>query len=158
MRQRISVCTSGTVTVIPVLRDAPMEPVMNITSVGTIGQVTGGTANPATTVARIKAAASTNATSVKTTPANIYGGILCNTTASNLFFKIYNKASAPTVGTDTPFFTVMVPANNTVELNLVADLGTRVSAGLAYAITGAVADSDTSAVTADAMHGCLIYA
>lgn len=158
MRQRVSVYSSGTVTAIPVLRDAPMEPVMNITSVTTIGQVTAATANPGTTLARVKAVAGTNATSVKTTAGNLYGGLLCNTTGSNLFFKFYSKSSAPTVGTDTPFFTTMVPANGVVELNIAADIGLRFASGIAYAITGAVADSDTTAVTADAVHGCLLYA
>lgn len=158
MRQRVSVYSSGTVTVIPVLRDAPMEPVINLTSINTIGQVTAGVASTGTTVARVKAAAGTNATSVKGSSGNLYGGLLCNTTASNLFFKFYNKASAPTVGTDTPYFTAMVPANGVVELNLAADIGLRFATGLAYAITGAVGDSDTTSVAADAMHGCLVYA
>lgn len=158
MRQRVSVYSSGTVTVIPVLRDAPMEPVINITTVTTIGQVTAGVGGNGTSLARVKAVAGTNATSVKGSAGNLYGGVLCNTTASNLFFKFYNKASAPTVGTDTPYFTAMVPANGVVELDLAADIGTRFSTGLAYAITGAVADSDTTSVAADAMHGCLIYA
>jgi hypothetical protein len=161
MRQRVSVYTSGTVNVIPVLRDAPMEPVINITSVGSItqiGQISAAVASNSTTLVRVKAAATTNATSVKTTAGNLYGGILSNTTASNLFVKFYNKASAPTVGTDTPYFTTMVPANGVIELNLVADIGVRFATGIAYAITGAVADSDTTAVTADAIHGCLVYA
>lgn len=157
MRQRVSVYSSGTVTVIPVLRDAPMEPVINITSVTTIGQVTSAAANPGTLAGRVKATAGTNATSVKTGAGNLYGVLLSNTTASNLFFKFYNKSNAPTVGTDTPYFTAMVPANGVVAFDPAADMGLRFSIGIAYAITGAVADSDTTAVTADAVHGCLIY-
>ena len=40
-----------------------------------------------------------------------------NTTASNKYLKLYNKATAPTVGTDTPFKTYLIPPNSTLAIN-----------------------------------------
>jgi hypothetical protein len=104
---------------------------------------------------RIKAAASTNATSVKNSGGQVYGWYLYNNTSSAKFFKLYNKASAPSVGSDTPFFTVSIPANGgtNIEFSMGVPLGT----GIAYAITTGIADSDTGAVSADDVHGVLLY-
>lgn len=107
------------------------------------------------TVARVKAAGSTNATSVKGSAGQIYGWYLYNKTTTEKYFKVYNKASAPTVGTDTPAFTLPVPPNggSVHEFTMGIPLGT----GIAYAITGAVADSDTTAVAAEDVHGFLLW-
>lgn len=107
------------------------------------------------TVTRIKSAATTNATSVKASAGQVYGWYLYNNTASAKFFKVYNKASAPTVGTDTPAFTVPIPANGgtNIEFSMGVPLGT----GIAYAITGAITDADTTATAADDVHGALLY-
>jgi hypothetical protein len=107
------------------------------------------------TVARVKAAASTNATSVKASAGQIYGWYLYNKTTTEKYFKVYNKASSPTVGTDTPAFTIPIPPNggSVHEFTMGIPLGT----GIAYAITGAVADSDTTAVAAEDVHGFLLW-
>jgi hypothetical protein len=125
----------------------------------TVGTTNGVTPVPAAsggpTLARVKAAASTNATSLKGSAGQLYGYALFNNTASAKFVKIYNKASAPTVGTDTPAFTIIVPASGgaNVEWSMGIPLGT----GVAYAITGAVADSDTTSTAADDVHGLILY-
>jgi hypothetical protein len=104
---------------------------------------------------RIKSGASTNATSVKGSAGQVYGWYLYNNTSSAKFVKLYNKASSPTVGTDTPLFTIPLPANGgaNVEFSLGIPFGT----GIAYAITGAIADSDTTSTAADDVHGVLLY-
>lgn len=107
------------------------------------------------TVQRVKAAASTNATSVKASAGQIYGWALFNNTATAKFFKVYNKASAPTVGTDTPAFTVIIPASG--GTNISWDNGLPLGTGIAFAITGAVADSDTTSTAADDVHGVVLY-
>lgn len=104
---------------------------------------------------RVKAAASTNATSVKASAGQVYGWYLYNNTASAKFLKLYNKASAPTVGTDTPLFTVGVPANG--GTNIEFSMGVPFGTGIAYAITTGVADSDTGATSAEDVHGLLLY-
>lgn len=107
------------------------------------------------TVQRVKAAASTNATSVKASAGQVYGYALFNNTASARYVKLYNKASSPNVGTDTPAFTIIVPANG--GANVAWQLGVPFGTGIAFAITGGVADSDTTAVSADDVHGLLLF-
>jgi hypothetical protein len=106
-------------------------------------------------LARVAAAASTNATSTKASAGQLYGYALYNNTAAAKFFKFYNKASSPTVGTDTPVFTVIIPASS--GANIEWSTGIPFATGIAYAITNLVADSDTTAVAANDVHGFFIY-
>ena len=56
-------------------------------------------------------AATTNATSLKATPGSL-GSIICGNIGTTVaYLKLYNKASAPTVGTDVPVHTIMIPGN-----------------------------------------------
>lgn len=118
-----------------------------------IGALAAGTANignvgisPATSH-NLNAAATTNATSVKTSAASLYSLFATNTGAAVRYLKLYNKASAPTVGTDTPVLTIPIPAGGFVNPPLGA-MGIRFATGLAFAITTGAADSDTAAVSA----------
>jgi hypothetical protein len=106
--------------------------------------------------ARIASAASTNATSVKPAPGTLYGIHVHNTSAAAKFLKLYNKASAPTVGTDTPVLTVPIAAGVSRDINF-GDIGLAFSLGIAYAITNLVADSDTTVVAANDVVGGLQY-
>lgn len=115
---------------------------------------------PATTStlsrARIMAAATTNATSVKATAGTIKTIFLHNNTASAKFLKVYAKATAPTVGTDVPIATLTIPANGPLNLPL-NEPGFPVATGIAIAITGAVADSDTTVLAANDVTGFILY-
>jgi hypothetical protein len=92
-------------------------------------------------------AASTNATSLKVSAGQIYGFSISNANTSARYFKIYNKASAPTVGTDTPIMTVQVPGNGTVIRAF--PVGLALGTGIAWAATGGIADGDTTAIGAN---------
>lgn len=105
--------------------------------------------------ARVAAAASTNATNVKNAAGQVYGYALYNGNAAARFVKFYNKASAPTVGTDTPVLTIILPAGG--GANVEWSKGIPFATGISYAITGAVADSDTTAVSANDVHGIILY-
>lgn len=99
---------------------------------------------------KLVSAASTNATSIKTSAGQLYNVQAFNTNASARFLKIYNKASAPTVGTDTPVATYLIPGNASgsgcvIEISN----GLALNAGLAIAITGGIADNDTTAIGAN---------
>lgn len=95
--------------------------------------------------ARLLAAAnSTNATSVKASAGDLFKIRL--SAAAAVFLKLYNKASAPTVGTDTPVMTIALTVGMN-EINF--DEGHYFSTGIAYALTGAAADADTTAVAAN---------
>jgi hypothetical protein len=94
----------------------------------------------------LSSAATTNATSVKASAGTVRKIICNNTVASDRFLKFYNKASAPTVGTDTPILTLTLPAS-TKNIQLPLD-DHYFSTGIAFAITGAAADADTTAIAA----------
>lgn len=97
------------------------------------------TANVATTALTT---ASTNAAVVVNAARTLYGMVLSNPTATPAYLKLYNKATTPTVGTDVPVATYPIPANSTVSDGY--PWGFRFSAGISYAVTGGIADNDTS--------------
>jgi hypothetical protein len=112
----------------------------------------------ASTTHKLISAATTNATSVKASQGVISGGSLTNTNAATRYFKLYNKASAPTVGTDTPTFTITLIPNVPVNLgDFVGACGYRMSTGVAYAITGGQADNDATAIGAGDVVVNLLY-
>lgn len=108
--------------------------------------VTGGTTLPVTpTTTFTNSAATTNATLIKSTAGSLWSISASNTNAAARFLKLYNKAVAPTVGTDTPVLTMPLPPG-TVTVVHGGSNGIRFSAGIALAITASAADSDTTAV------------
>jgi len=99
-------------------------------------------------------AASTNATSAKASAGTVYSMIARNNTANVVYLKLYNKASAPTVGTDTPVITLPIPPNTTAGiLDRQLSNGWYFSTGIAYALTTGAADADTGAVGAGDVTG-----
>ena len=119
---------------------------------GTIGASTSVTG---TSIAKVLSAATTNATSTKTSAARLYGYHLVNTTASVKYFRIYNKASAPVVGTDSPALVLPIPANGSVLIDHTVPV--TLATGLAYSITGASPDLDATAVAVGDVVGHLLY-
>lgn len=115
--------------------------VLNSPFINTTPNVASSYAHSLTTVA------TTNATSVKTGAGNILELSATNIGTSMIFIKLFNKASAPTVGTDIPIVIIPVAAG-TVAAYEFGHLGKRFNAGIAYAITANAADSDTTAITA----------
>lgn len=105
------------------------------------------TKRPTPTQSFINSAATTNATSIKASAGTVFGIICNNNGAAVAFVKFYNKASAPTVGTDVPVFWIAVPAGGQAEFNCGA-YGHQFGTGIALAITNLVADTDTTAVAA----------
>lgn len=100
---------------------------------------------PATNTCRLlSAAASTNGTSCKASAGAIKSIQGYNAKASAVYLKFYNKASSPTVGTDTPVKTIYLPASSAFVFDFPA--GYSFATGIAYALTGAAADADTTAL------------
>lgn len=121
-----------------------------VTSVSAV--VNAGTpAVPATPII-INSAASTNGQLILTGTSGLHALYATNIGATAAFVKLYNKATAPTVGTDTPAMIIPVPAAVSgvpgVATLPIGFAGFRFALGLGLAITGAVADSDTTAVAA----------
>jgi hypothetical protein len=94
---------------------------------------------------------------VKGSSCNLYAFQATNLAASARFVKLYNKGSAPTVGTDTPLLTVAIPAGQSVSLSS-ADLGATFTLGLGIAATQAIADADTTLAAANEVVTNIFYA
>lgn len=106
-----------------------------------------GQAADALTPYKLVSAASTNATSVKSSAGTVHMVSAQNANASPRYLKLYNKASAPTVGTDTPVQVYMLPAGGGIALEIGSGLD--FSTGIALALTTGAADNDTGAVAAN---------
>lgn len=83
--------------------------------------------------------------SVKTSAGTLYGMTASNPTATPAYLKLYNKASAPVVASDTPIRTISLPAGADVNVIFTPK---RFSAGIAYAVTGAAVKTDATAAPA----------
>lgn len=106
-------------------------------------------AEAAPKIARVVAAATTNVTLVKDAPSVLSGFLLTNLSAAAKYVKIYDKATAPVLATDTPVATIALPAGAVATFPV--DLG--LTKGFGYAITGAAADDDATAVAANDVIG-----
>lgn len=107
----------------------------------------------------LNSTASTNAISVKASAGTLYSISASNTSASIRYLKLYNKSSAPSVGTDVPVLTIVLPASgvgSTVPV-VFGTLGMRFNAGIALALTAGAADSDTTGVGAGEVKVCSSY-
>jgi hypothetical protein len=100
----------------------------------------------------VNSAATTNGALVLTGTSGLCALWASNIGATAAFVKLYNKATAPTVGTDVPEMIIPVAAA-VGGFPGIAEISPGFNAyrfplGLGIAITGAVADSDTTAVAA----------
>jgi hypothetical protein len=106
---------------------------------------------PNATARLLSAAASTNGTNVKASAGNVTKITGTNTNAAKRYLKLYNKATTPTVGTDTPVQTFELPPNTVNGGQFSIDIpngGYYFGTGIGYGLTTAAADNDTGALTA----------
>lgn len=103
---------------------------------------------PRITTFRKLAAAGTNLTSVVAGRARLHSLSLQGTTAAIKYVKIYDKATAPVVATDVPKYTFAVPASGQM-INPEFGFGIPFDNGIAIAMTGAIGDTDTTALVAN---------
>jgi len=96
--------------------------------------------------------ATTNGALILTGTSGLHAFYASNIGATTAFVKLYNKATAPTVGTDVPAMVIPVPPDAVTGIGIatlpIGHNGFRFALGLGIAITGGVADSDTTAVAA----------
>lgn len=97
----------------------------------------------------------TNATSVKASAGEVYGWYFTNSSGSWRYLKLYDKASAPTVGTDTPKMTLGIPPGG--GANMEVFYGVPFASGIAYAVTTGATDADTTAPAANEVILHLLY-
>lgn len=109
-----------------------------------VSATTGGLTMSSTLIA-----SGTNATNVKASAGQIYHLTVTNNSTAIGYLKLYNSASAPTAGSGTPVWRVMIPGN-TNGAGVVTDvaLGLTFSSGIGFTFTGGIADADTTSVAA----------
>jgi plasmid maintenance system antidote protein VapI len=103
-------------------------------------------------------AATTNATVVKASAGKLGGWFLSNVNAAARYLKVYNKATSPTVGTDVPVLTILIPGNTAgAGANLELSNGLLFSTGISFAVTTGITDADSTAVAANEIAVNLYY-
>ena len=132
---------------------APPVRVISTVSTPITGTVTASVTPPApVTPYFLNSAATTNGALVITGTSGLTSLYATNTGAGAAFVKLYNKATAPVVGTDIPEMVIPIPAAVAglpgVAAPNIGFIGMRFALGLGIAITGGAADTDTSAVAA----------
>jgi hypothetical protein len=93
-------------------------------------------------------AASTNSTLALGRPTVLSDILTVNTTTTIYYLKLYNKATAPTCGTDVPVWTVPIPygaSNSGGGVSHSSPAGMLFSLGLGFCLTSGIADNDTGA-------------
>jgi len=95
------------------------------------------------------AAASVNATVIKASPGFLTSIYASNSNAAARYLKLYDKATAPVVGTDVPVCTILVPPGLSIAQDMSS--GYKFVNGIAFAMTTGIADTDNVAVGANDM-------
>lgn len=114
---------------------------------GTVANTSAATGGIATTARMPSAAASTNATNVKTTAGRLYQASGKNNAAYDVFLVLYDSAAAPPVpGTTAIRKKIICPANQAFVYDW--PLGLSFATGIGYAFTKLVADTDTTVLVA----------
>jgi hypothetical protein len=153
-RLRFTSYTSGTATANAYLsRDC--IPLAQVQTAST-NTVVASTTTSASVLYTVNSAASTNAANIKSTGANLYGISIMNASAATKYVRLYNLTTAPTVGTSIPIMVVAVPATSSKEIQYVPAV--RFGTGLAVAITGGAAATDSTAVAAGDVQLLVSYA
>lgn len=126
--------------------DTPVTLAAGTAAIGTL-------ATPAGSALSVVSTASTNAANHKSTAGNLFEISVSNPTATAAYVKLYNKATAPTVGTDVPVMTIVAPATSATQtqsqVNLTfSQIGKRFPLGIGMAITAGPLATDTAAAVA----------
>ena len=129
---------------VPAIQTHPVTGSGTFTVAGTV------TASPqSATPTPIVTTATTNANLIKASGGKLMEITISNLTAATIYVKLYNKASAPTVGTDVPLATIPVVAGEFVCYEF-GSVGKQFGLGIALAVTAGAAATDTAAVAAGA--------
>lgn len=98
---------------------------------------------------KVNSAATTNITLFRAGPTNLFEITVTNKSAAVVYVKLYDKATAPVLASDVPVLTipVSITASGVQPVSMqFGDLGKSFPLGLGYAITGALADTDTTVI------------
>jgi hypothetical protein len=110
------------------------------------------------TAYKLISAATTNATSVKSSAGTLGAVVAMNNNTTDIaYVKLYNKSSAPTVGTDVPVLVFPLSILGGGVSFTAPQGGINFSSGIALAITNGIADTATGAVAANQVVVNLVY-
>ena len=100
---------------------------------------------------KLISAGSTNATSIKASAGRVHVIIASNVNAAVRYLKLYDMATAPTVGTHVPKWTIPLPggAVGTGIPIIIPEGGLDFGAGIAIALTTEATDAGTTGVSAN---------
>ncbi len=115
---------------------------VNIGSVGLAPQTTGGLEKTL-----VISAATTNATSVKASAGQVFGWHIANKESVWIYVKLYNLATAPTVGTSTQVMVIPIPPGGGANVEFTN--GIPFSTGIGLGITKGAANANTEAVASE---------
>jgi hypothetical protein len=101
-------------------------------------------------------AATTNAKLLKGSAGVLYSISVMNASAAAKYLRIFNKATAPVPGTDTPVIVIEIPAGLSKEIEFGA-FGKVFDTGIGLAITNAAAVLDNTAVAAGDVQAAVTY-
>jgi hypothetical protein len=104
-------------------------------------------------------AASNNATNVKAARGLVIGLSVTNNNASVRYLKLYDKASAPTCGSDTPVYTIPVPGNTATAGHTphLFAIPVPFANGIGYCMVTGIGDADNTSVAANELVLNLTY-
>lgn len=109
-------------------------------------------------VYRLVGANTTNAQIINAAPCWLTGYSVGNINAAPVYLKIYDKATAPTVGTDVPVFVVMIPGATTgAGANVTLPQGLYLINGLAMGLVAGLTDGSTTAPSANEQIVNILY-
>lgn len=117
---------------------------------GMVGTTAQASPSGGYTPGKLISAASTNATVIKASAGTLGTIMVGSINAAARYLKIYDKASAPTVGTDTPVAVYIIPGNTAgAGSNIpLPPQGLAFTSGISLALTTGITDADTGAVAA----------
>lgn len=93
---------------------------------------------------------SNNSTLVKAGAGTIISVQACNINAAVRYIKLYDKATAPTCGTDVPVYRLLIPVNNCTPPIPLGGTNNQAqySLGLGYCVVTGITDADNTSVAA----------
>jgi len=91
----------------------------------------------------------TSADLIKSGEGNLYGYNVLNPNGSAVFVKFYDVDGGAILGTDNPVFTIQIPASGSVIVGVENLPQLHFDNQLEIAATGAIGDTDTTAITTD---------
>jgi hypothetical protein len=141
----------GPSAVIPTtIASGTVTTVSTVTALTTV--TTSGTPTAPATPYILNSLATTNIALILTGTSGLHAFYATNTGATPAFVKLYNKATAPVLASDVPAMIIPIAAAAAgfpgVATLPIGHQGFRFALGLGIAITGAVGDTDTTAVAA----------